>query len=191
MQTSVARISEASENHPFGLQARQTARAGFTLLEITLVVLIISVLLAITIPRLRDTGRTKLESHARRLAAVFRVLRTEAVLTGTPYRLNYDLDLQRYWVSADGGDADSGFVHEYQELARGTTFEPPVGMIDIVLPTLAGKIAQGQIYTVFYPDGGIDPTVIHLGTEHDMTTLYVDPIRSRLRVEPGYLDVDY
>lgn len=149
-------------------------------------------MVGLTVPRLRDRGRTEMESHARRLAAVFRLVRSEAILRGSAYRVNFDLDQQRYWVTPEDaalGGAD--FIQEYRSLAKGTVIEYPVGMIDVVLPTLAGKIVEGQIYTVFYPDGSIDPTVIHLATENEASTLWLDPIRSRLRVEWGYHEVSY
>jgi type II secretion system protein H len=184
--------SAATSSEPAALPSIRGRAAGFTLLEITLVILIVSVMVALTVPRLRDRGRTELESQGRRLAAVFRLVRSEAILSGSAYRVNYDLDAQRYWVTPEDatlGGAD--FIDDYRSLANGKVIEYPVGMIDVVLPTLAGKIVEGQIYTVFYPDGSIDPTVIHLATENDASTLWLDPIRSRLRVEWGYHEVSY
>ncbi len=168
------------------------SRAGFTLLEITLVILIISVVLALTIPRLRDPGRAEMQAQAHRLALTFRLLRSEAVLNGNAYRLNYDLDQQRYWVSPHEGGADLGqFAADIGSLGRGITLVSPVGMADVVLPTLAGKVAQGQIYTVFYPDGSVDPTVIHIGNGREFSTLWLNPMNGRLKIEPGYHDVEY
>jgi prepilin-type N-terminal cleavage/methylation domain-containing protein len=174
------------------LAPQPLGRSGFTLLELTLVLLIIVVILALTIPRLRDPGRAELLAQSHRLVLTFRLLRSEAVLNGSSYRLIYDLDQQRYWVTVADQSADlADFAHSVGALARGTKLESPVGITDIVLPTLAGKVAQGQIYTVFYPDGSVDPTVIHLANGKEAYTLYVDPMNSRLRMETGYREVDY
>ena len=102
------------------------------------------VVLTLTIPRLRDPGRAELMSQSKRLVNIFRLLRSEAVLNGYAYRLNYDLNAQRYWVTADESADLGDFVHELGSLARGTQLQDPVGMTDVVLPTLAGKINQGQ-----------------------------------------------
>jgi prepilin-type N-terminal cleavage/methylation domain-containing protein len=166
--------------------------AGFTLLELSLVLLIMVVVLALTIPRLRDPARGELMSHAHRLVTTFRLLRSEAVLNGATYRLNYDLDQQRYWVTPGDQSVDlAEFARDTGSLARGVRLENPVGITDVVLPTLAGKITQGQIYTVFYPDGSVDSTVIHLGNGREAYTLWLNPMNGRLRMDPGYYDVEY
>ena len=82
--------------------------SGFTLLEIALVLLIMAVVLALALPRLRDPGRAELEAQSHHLVLTFRLLRSEAALNGTAYRLNYDLDQQRYWVTPAEPDADLG-----------------------------------------------------------------------------------
>jgi Tfp pilus assembly protein FimT len=156
-----------------------------------LVLTIMAVMLALTIPRLRDPGRAELSAQARRLVMVFRLLRSEAILNGSAYRLNYDLNQQRYWVTADESADLSDLVQDLGPLARGTQIEEPVGIADVVLPTLAGKIVQGQIYTVFYPDGSVDPTVIHLATAREAYTLWLNPMNGRLNMNAGYHDVEY
>ena len=165
---------------------------GFTLLEISLVLLIMVVVMALIIPRFRDPGRAELMAQSHRLQLTFRLLRSEAILNGVAYRLNYDLDQQRYWVTPHEQSADLGeFAQDIGSLARGTRLETPVGIMDVVLPTLAGKIAQGQIYTVFYPDGSVDPTVIHLASPREAYTLWLNPMSGRLQIDPGYRDVEY
>lgn len=165
--------------------------AGFTLLEISLVLLIMAVVLMLALPRLRDPGRAELMGQSKRLVNIFRLLRSEAVLNGYAYRLNYDLNAQRYWVTADASADLGDFVRELGQLARGTQLKDPVSIVDVVLPTLAGKINQGQVYTVFYPDGSVDPTVIHLTTPKEAYTLWLNPMNGRLNVAVGYHDVEY
>jgi len=172
--------------------SRGSSNAGFTLLEITLVILIISVMLGLILPRFRNQSRTELDAQAHHLILTFRFLRSEAALSGYPYRLIYDLNQQRYWAMPDDPSADlAEFAEDMGSLARGTQLHEPVGFADVVLPTLAGKVAQGQIYTVFYPDGTIDPTVIHLTNGQDALTLYVNPMSNRLQLAEGYQEINY
>ncbi len=150
------------------------------------------VVLALAIPRLVDRTHAELMAQSHRLQLAFRLLRSEAVLNGAAYRLNYDLDQQRYWVTPHEQSADLGeFAADIGSLARGTRLETPIGIADVVLPTLAGKVAQGQVYTVFYPDGSIDPTVIHLASGREAYTLWLDPMSGRLQLQPGYHEVEY
>jgi len=154
--------------------------------------LIIAVVLMLVMPRFRDPGRANLLAQSHRLELTFRLLRSQAVLNGDTYRLNFDLDQQRYWATPGGQSADLGqFARDLGSLARATQFESPIGMTDVVLPTLAGKVANGQIYTAFYPDGSVDPTVIHLSNGAEAYTLWLNPTGWRLKTEPGYHDVQY
>jgi type II secretion system protein H len=175
-----------------GQQKGVGGASGFTLIELALVLVIMTVVFALVVPRLRDPGRTELDAQAHRLALTFRLLRSEAVLNGNAYRLNYDLDQQRYWVTVADASVDlAQFAHDIGSLARGTKLEHPIGITDVVLPTLAGKIAQGQVYTVFYPDGSVDPTVIHLTNGREASTLWLNPMNGRLNTDPGYREVQY
>jgi len=166
--------------------------AGFTLVEIGLVLLIITIAAAFTVPKLRNRSHAELVSHTRRLALTFRFLKNEAILNGRVYRLVYDLNRQRYWVeSAAALDDATGFTRDTTILARGTALPDPVGFTDVFLPMTAGKIVEGLATTQFYPTGEIDPTVLHLGNGEEDYTLYVEPFMGRVSVTPGYYDVDY
>ena len=188
-----SRISPPSPIRDTRYEIRDSpSQAGFTLLEITLVIVIISVVITIVMPRLRDTGKAEMQAQAHRLQMVFRLLRSEAVLNGAAYRLNYDLDRERYWVTPDEAGSDlADFARSFGSLGRGTQIQDPVEIMDIDLPTLAGKIGQGQIFTVFYPDGSIDPTIIHIGDGKMAYTLYVNPMSGRLVFVDTYTNVTY
>ena len=169
---------------------RRLARArsgGFTLIEVALVLLIMGVVLGLMVPRLRDPAHSELVSHARRLAVTLRFVRHEAILNGRTYRLNYDLDEHRYWVtSAEGDDDLQGFVGETGILARSVILPPPLGFSDVVLPWTVGRIQEGQGFTTFYPDGVADLTLVHLDNGQEVYTLLVDPITGYVSVAAGY-----
>lgn len=188
--TTARPVSRADGQRPI---RKTPGCAGFTLLELSLVLLIMLVVIGLFLPRFRDPARSELEAQSHRLVLTFRLLRNEAVLNGYAYQLNYDLDQQRYWVTpADTAAVDlADFARDAGALARGTKLEQPIGIVDVVLPTLAGKVSQGQIYTLFYPDGSIDPTVIHLANGRDSMTLWLNPMNGRLNVDAGYREVEY
>lgn len=171
---------------------RIAGRAGFTLIELGLVLLIMSVVFAITVPRFFDSTRRQLEAEARHLAVTFRHLRNEAILNNRTYRLMYDLDQHRYWVeSADQTDDGANFVRETGVLARGVALKEPIGFTDIVLPLTFGKLFEGVAYTDFYPDGSAELTVVHLDNGEEVYTLRVEPLTGRVYLTAGYQDFDF
>lgn len=176
----------------FARSSTSPGDAGFTLIEIGLVILIIGVMLGLIVPRLRDRSHYELVSHARKLAVTFRFLRNEAILNGRTYRLNYDLNQQRYWVtSAEVVDDLSAFVQETGVLARGVTLPPPIRLSDVALPMVAGKIMEGVAWTHFYPDGYVDLTVLHMDNGTEAFTLRVDSLTGRVYVTAGYQEFDF
>jgi general secretion pathway protein H len=163
---------------------------GFTLIEVALVLLIMGVVLALMVPRLRDPAHTELVSHARRLAVTLRFVRHEAILNGRTYRLNYDLNEQRYWVTSSEGEDESGsFVNETGVLVKPVTFPPPLAFSDIFLPWTAGQVREGQGFTNFYPDGVVDLTLVHLDNGQEAYTLLIDPITGHVSVAAGYHEI--
>jgi type II secretory pathway pseudopilin PulG len=166
--------------------------SGFTLIELGLVLLIIGVVLALTIPRFRDRSHAELLSQVRRMAVTFHFLRQEAILDGRTYRLNYDLDRQRYFVTeAQRGPGETAFVPAEGILSHGVTLPAPVAITDVSLPLIAGKLHEGVVYTHFYPDGYVDLTVVHMDNGREAYTLRVDPLSGRVYLTTGYQDFDF
>lgn len=165
--------------------------AGFTLIELGLVLLIISVTLVLVVPRFRDRSHAELISQTRKLAATFRYLQQEAILNGRVYRLSFDLDQQRYFVTAaEADDPEAVFTEESGGLAQDVALPSTVQISDVHLPLTGGKIYEGIGWVQFYPDGYVDPSVVHLDNGQEAYTLYVDqPLTGRANVQAGYLDL--
>lgn len=166
---------------------------GFTLIEIGLVLLILSIMFALVIPRFGDRSHSDLVANTRRLAVTFRFLRHEAMLNGRTYRLFYDLVEHRYWaglIHDEGGEAPA-LIEDSGPLGRGVTLPEPVGFLDVVLPLTAGKLQDGVAFTDFYPDGYVDLTVIHLDNGSEAYTLRVEPLTGNVYVTEGYQDFDF
>lgn len=174
------------------LTIRPRAQAGFTLIELGLVLLIISVVVALVVPRFRDQSHAELIAQTRKLAATFRFLQEEAILNGRVYRLNFDLDQQRYFVTSADADDESGgnFQRESGILARDVALSANVQIADINVPMVTGKLYEGIGFTQFYPDGSVEATVVHLDNGQEGYTLYVpQPLTGRAYVASGYFDL--
>jgi prepilin-type N-terminal cleavage/methylation domain-containing protein len=159
-------------------------QAGFTLLELALVLLIIGIMVVVAYPKFRNLGGGDVKMEARTLIGRIQALYGEATFTRRTYRLVYDLDAQRYWGEMKTGD------DQYQPVDR--TFMAPVALPDgvklkDVITERAGKLGEGKAYTYFLPLGRADYTTIHLAAKDGPElTLFVTPLTGRVTVEDGY-----
>jgi type II secretion system protein H len=170
---------------------RARSQVGFTLIELGVVLLVIGVVVALVVPRFRDQSHAELMSATRKLAVTFRFLQHEAILNGRVYQLNFDLDQQRYFVSsAEAGDEFGDAQRESGILASDVALPATVQIADVDVPLVSGKLYQGVAFARFYPDGYVDPTVVHLDNGQEAYTLYVpDGLTGRAYVAAGYLDL--
>lgn len=185
MLTSTAATFEAGPTSQ--AQSPGTPDTGFTLLELSLILLILGVLFTLFVPRLRNVADVRLVSAAERLAATARYLFAEAAFTGQLYRLHYNLDKRTYWVTVLGRVQDSlEFVQDPAPLSRRVIFPPDVTFANVITPSL-GTIAAGEVFTHFYPQGYADPTVIHLRNQRGrFSTVIIPPLTGEARVYDGY-----
>jgi prepilin-type N-terminal cleavage/methylation domain-containing protein len=160
------------------------AEAGFTLIELSIVILIIAIVARIALPRFRSVTGAELTAATRRLAYTTRYLYEEAALRGTVLALYFDLDRQEYWV-AHTEEGTGTLVEDTDLLARRVTLPPDVRIADVFVPGV-GKFEQGLVPTRFYPEGYADRSVIGLvDVEGHSYTLRIDPIRGRAEISEG------
>jgi len=135
--------------------ARQSHPRGFTLLELILVLVLVSALLALAAPSLRRFARARETTDAAsHLLALTHLARSQAVAQAQVWRLNIDPDAATYWLTVQQAGA---FVNPQREYGR--LFRFPAG----VSVTVDGsETPDGMPYVQFYPDGRSDPATIEL-----------------------------
>ncbi len=171
------------------LQPLVSSLKGFTLLELSLVLFIIGLLVTVLVPRLGGLEQARLETSAKRLAALVRYLHGEAAFRGQTYRIQYDLDQHRYGVQVlTPSQATKTFVAEESPLSQPVQLPTNITFADIRVPSI-GRVSAGQVFTHFYPQGYTDPTVVHLRDQQSRTmTVIIPPITGEAAVYEGYVD---
>jgi len=123
------------------------AVTGFTLLELVLVMLLASVILALVAPSFSGWSRgQRVQDAADQLIAMTRLARTRAASEGVTYRLNLDAQAGTYQLVVQDGD-------QFQPVqsAQGRQFQLP-GDLHIQLQAAGGGASQ-EPYIDFYPTG--------------------------------------
>jgi prepilin-type N-terminal cleavage/methylation domain-containing protein len=169
------------------LKLRRPA-AGFTLLELAVVLLIIGLVMAVAMPRFSAFRGAELRSESRRLAARSHYLYEEAGAQKVLLRLNLDLNRNSYFVTRmDPWAPNPRFVPE-KGLAGGVmSISADVRLRDVWVEG-GGLVRSGIVGCQFYPNGIADAAVIHLlGRNGDVITLGIDPSNGTVAIIPGDL----
>jgi len=163
-------------------------RQGFTLIELTIVILILGVMLALIIPRLGELGEANLKRSARHLTGMVRFLHDEAQATKVQYRLRFDITEGRYWVEKwtilNLSDRTAEFQRYSSAMAAEGTLAGQTTFRDV-------KVAShpDDPYIEFAPEGWVEHALIHLrdGEGRDFT-LIVNSLTGNAELRDGYIE---
>lgn len=168
---------------PTSTTGNSTKQAGFTLIELTVVVVILALFALLTVPLFGATGTSKLEYSARRLSGTIKYLFNESALTGKEHRLIYNLDQGTYRgkiVEATGEIVDITGIGSASELAGNVRFR------DLQLPG-RGTFTAGEVSVRFHPSGWVEESGIHLEDgQNNKLTLHVMPLTGTCEFREGY-----
>lgn len=129
--------------------------AGFTLLELILVMLILATVLAMAAPSLRGFfGSRQSEDAAAQILALTQFARSQAISEGVVYRLNFDTTDRVYWLTV----RTSGLYKEL-ETEFGQVFTLPKDMI-VELEDIERE--DGEVFVEFTPQGIVTAATIRL-----------------------------
>ena len=103
LRSSVPSGSGSFRLEPSGNASRENRAAGFTLIELTIVIFLMGLMLVLTVPRIQETFlHDDMASATRRMVGAVRNLRDKAVRERREYRLHLDMDSNQIWYESDG-----------------------------------------------------------------------------------------
>lgn len=116
---------------------RQASRAGFTLLELLLALVIAAALMAVVMPQFAPAiARAQLYSAARDVASALRHARGQAMITGRESAFELDVERRTYRVST-----------------RAKAYRLPSSITVSLYTTLTDTVNEAQGRIRFFPDG--------------------------------------
>lgn len=140
--------------------------AGFTLLELIVVIFVISLLLAILFPSFYGLEERGLKSDARQIASLLRYLNDSAISTKVTYPLKFDLE--EHTLSWKGPDGEKTEKFESLDSLR--------------LPS-KGELKEGEITVFFGPLGIQESIAIHLKDDEEKgMTVALNSLSGRTKI---------
>jgi prepilin-type N-terminal cleavage/methylation domain-containing protein len=128
---------------------------GMTLLELILVLVILSTVLAMAAPSLRGffTSR-RTEDAAAQILVLTQLARSQAISEGVVYRLNFDTRQRTYWLTAQRAG-----TFEKLETGLGQVFTLPK---DVEVELIDVEQKDGDTFLAFTPHGTVTDGTIRL-----------------------------
>ncbi|HIJ96044.1 MAG TPA: prepilin-type N-terminal cleavage/methylation domain-containing protein [Desulfuromonadales bacterium] len=158
--------------------------AGFTLIEIAVVLAIVGMVLLLVIPRLPSSDRENLRISARTLAATLRYVQERATAVRTGYYINVV--------------PGTGTIHTYEysdiesnkepvdPLLQKSPIKEGIEVTDVFIPRL-GKVQDGQVRLDIGSGGLRDVVIIHLRAgDGQFSTVMAFPSGGKVKVYEGY-----
>jgi type II secretion system protein H len=182
------------------LPRTRASQKGLTLIELTIVLLIVAILYTFASPKIRILTEVNLRTSARRLTETIRVVQSSSITHASQYLMRFNIDAGTYAFQR-GDEIAPGrwqfLIEEKDKAAEGatsapreTTFKLPAGVFfqDISDIARQQRYDKGEVRTEFSPGGLTNPMLIHLGDNKSrFYTLLVDRYGGRVTLRKGNL----
>lgn len=161
-----------------------TSNRGYTLIELSLIILLIGVILVFVVPRLDNLGDSRLRTTARKISGTIQSVYDESIMKKRPYQIVFDIANRKYSYS-EIRDEDASII---SESAGEISLPDRIYIKDIILET-GGKITEDKVFIRFFPDGYVEKNTIHISDGKKDYTLATMPLSGKVRISEGYVDV--
>jgi len=164
-------------------------RNGFTLLELLVVIIIVSLMFSTLFIALENPLlRGDLKLAARMVINEVSRARAEAAYTSRDIALRFNLEENVMYRVELKPPAKEGFENKEEVLLRGKTLPPGVRFVDLVIGA-GEKIRFGEADLRVFGNGTMDRTLIHIRDEdNEVLTLTLDPLTGDVGIQDGYVD---
>ena len=156
---------------------------GFTLVEIMVVLILISLMLFFTVPRIQSSIFSGDEKDVTRwLILKTKSLKESALIEQRAYILHINIDTDRLFISHEA------MTEEEIAKAKENEFVFPKSMevMDVEYPG-AAPIINGEVEIYFYPKGYSDKAIIHVADgDNEYRSYVVEPFLSKLKIIDHY-----
>lgn len=189
--------------------ARNNQQRGFSLIEVMIVIALIALISAVTVPSLTGVFRTSTESFARRLSLQLREARDRAMLQDKLLRLRVNLDAQEYWLEEAPSNyllpkpaarSASALEKEEAEKKESASFRQvseitsdkqkiPKGLriVEIISPRRKEPFREGTADVYFYNNGSTDGVTLHFETDEKVRqAVQLHPVTGQSKLVAGW-----
>jgi general secretion pathway protein H len=161
-------------------------QAGYTLIEIAVVMAIIGMVMLLVVPRLPSSDQENLKTSARTLASTLRYLQERAATSRTGYYLSLAPGTETVKILEAGADGNA--KDPADPLLQKSPIKEGIVVADVRIPRL-GKVSDGQLRIDVGAGGVRDFVTIHLrSVAGQFWTVMLFPSGGKVKAYEGYLE---
>ena len=159
---------------------------GFTLIELMVVMLLISIVLAITLPKFGGGAfQDPVKKLSRWMINTVKTLRSAAIQQQKTQGLVIDLSNRRMWLVNDAMDEEA---MQAAASNKALTLPDAIRYMDVQFPQQE-RMTTGTTEVRFYPAGYSDQVLIHLETDNDEKVTYlVEPLLPKVKIFDEWIE---
>jgi prepilin-type N-terminal cleavage/methylation domain-containing protein len=152
---------------------------GFTLIELVVTLLIVSIFATIVGVRMTTSQSVLQRSAARKIAGTIRLTYSMAAINKKPYRICFDLELQKYWIEEKKG---KNYVRVDDDMFNEIVIPEPILLSKIkVMDRECSSLCQEYLY--FTPGGYVEEAAFHIadseGFDARVISIFTRPMTGR------------
>ena len=163
-----------------------TKSNGFTLIELIVVIMLVSIMLFFSIPRFQGAVFTDNTNKVSRWVILkSRSLKEKASIEQRRYSLHIGIDTNSLWITHEKmteAEVNKAVQNSYK-LPEG------IGIRDVEFPG-QGKIEYGNTKICFYAKGYSDKALIHIDDKDNQYTFFIEPFLSQVRFKNEYVEFE-
>jgi general secretion pathway protein H len=161
--------------------------SGFTLIELVIVMVLLSLTAALVLPRLPSTGSMALKSSARSAAALLRYLGERSTGSKNIYRLHVNISENSLKVTRKLPSGEE--LPPDDPLLSRKVLESGVTITDLENPRL-GKVTEGEVLIDFGAGGLSEFMTLHLSSaKGESFTIAGYPASGKVKLLAGYQEL--
>ena len=175
-------------SHP-APQDRVANQQGFTLLELIIVCLLISISLAFSVPNLRQALVVdQLAAQSRKVMALIKEVRNLAAEKQQSYLITFDLDRKKIWYQRDLPASKDEIKHGNPHPT--IEFPSSVRIQDLQIGTPEKK-TSGEVAFWVNRQGYVEPTILHLADDQNhIISLELSPFFGTIKAYDTYISLE-
>lgn len=155
--------------------------AGFTLMELMIVMTLLAIMTAAVTPVFRGTlTSVRAENEARDLVAMLEYAQARAITDAVEYRVYIAPTLNSYWLERAQmrNGRVTGFQTVTDQVVERTTLSTAAQLVE---PRARRQGAEALYYVAFYPNGMSDEALLGIFDLEDETTFLISTEGSQVR----------